>query len=202
MRSGWVQLGAWTAATGAAVALSWLGVHAVLADTEFEGPVALPLPATGPPQPGPAATPPPASTTGDPPSAPGPGPTGGPGGSGAPGSSGTASAPHPGPDPSADPAPSATRSQAGPSHGSASIQSTPSSTTGTVRSYLMPGGRVALDIRQHDVQLVSATPEAGWTMQVWHGDQWMRINFSRDGRVSSVWVTWNGFEPNVQVDPG
>ncbi|MGW2548039.1 hypothetical protein ACWC5I_46045, partial [Kitasatospora sp. NPDC001574] len=44
MRNGLVQLGAWAAATGAAVALSWFGVHAVLTGAAFEQPTALPLP--------------------------------------------------------------------------------------------------------------------------------------------------------------
>ncbi|MFJ5926290.1 hypothetical protein ACIQF6_27160 [Kitasatospora sp. NPDC092948] len=201
MRSGWVQLGAWTAATGAAVALSWLGVHAVLADTVFEGPVALPLPPTATSHPGPAATVPPPSTTGVPSAAPGD-----PGGSDSPGPAGATTPPHPGPapDPSADPAPvpAPSRSQSSPSHSTAAIRATPSSTTGTVKSYLMPGGRVALDIREHDAELVSATPEAGWTMQVWHGDQWLRVLFSKDDRASQVYVTWNGYQPDVQVVPG
>ncbi|MGW4380329.1 hypothetical protein [Kitasatospora sp. NPDC004531] len=207
MRSGWVQLGAWAAATGAAVALSWLGVHAVLADTVFEGPVALPLPSTATSPPGPAASLPPApGTTDTPPAGTGsPGATGTPGGAGTSGSSPGSTTPRPGPDPTAGPprSPSPTRSPSSPSHGgSASMLSSPSSTTGTVRSYLMPGGRVAIELREHDAELVSATPEPGWTMQVWRGDQWMRINFSRDDRVSSVYVTWNGFEPTVQVVPG
>ncbi|MFJ8442896.1 hypothetical protein [Kitasatospora griseola] len=201
MRSGWVQLGAWTAATGAAVALSWLGVHAVLADTVFEGPVALPLPSAASPEPGTAATAPPPAATGAPPTD--PGASGGPGGAG---SAGTTATPRPGPDPDppANPGggPSPSRSQASPSRSTAGIRATPSSTTGTVKSYLMPGGRVALDIREHDVQLVSATPEAGWAMQVWHGDQWLRVNFSKDDRVSYLIVTWNGYQPDVQVVPG
>ncbi|MFF2628843.1 hypothetical protein [Kitasatospora sp. CB02891] len=201
MRSGWVQLGAWTAATGAAVALSWLGVHAVLADTVFEGPVALPLPSAASPEPGTAATAPPPAATGAPPTD--PGASGGPGG---PGSAGATATPRPGPDPDppANPGggPSPSRGQASPSRSTAAIRATPSSTTGTVKSYLMPGGRVALDIREHDVQLVSATPEAGWAMQVWHGDQWLRVNFSKDDRVSYLIVTWNGYQPDVQVVPG
>ncbi len=71
-----------------------------------------------------------------------------------------------------------------------------------VHSYILPGGRVALDLRAHDAELVSATPEAGWAMQVWHGDQWMRIVFSKDDRASQVYVTWNGYQPDVQVVPG
>ncbi|MFG2693807.1 hypothetical protein [Kitasatospora sp. NPDC048407] len=203
MRSGWVQLGAWTAATGAAVALSWLGVHAVLADTVYEGPVALPLPSTVSSQPGPAVTVPPApSATGALP----PGPDG-PSGS-------TAPHPDPDPDPSAtqgpnqnpnagpNPSPGQSRGQPSPSHNNTMTARTSPSPTGTVHSYLMPGGRVAVDLREHDAELVSATPEAGWAMQVWHGDQWIRVLFSKDDRVSQVYVTWNGYQPDVQVVPG
>jgi hypothetical protein len=68
-----------------------------------------------------------------------------------------------------------------------------------VHSYLMPGGRVALDLQPASAELVSATPEAGWQMQVWHGDRWMRIDFSREGTVNSVFVTWNDHEPDVQI---
>ncbi|KDN85411.1 hypothetical protein [Kitasatospora cheerisanensis] len=178
MRSGWVQLGAWTAATGAAVALSWLGVHAVLADTVFEGPVALPPPTT-------ASAAAPARRRGDRSALVGLRPAGRLG--------------HPAPGPDPDPTP--TRGQASPSRSTSAARRTPSP-TGTVHSYILPGGRVALDLRAHDAELVSATPEAGWAMQVWHGDQWMRIVFSKDDRASQVYVTWNGYQPDVQVVPG
>ncbi|MEV4558977.1 hypothetical protein AB0K51_18580 [Kitasatospora sp. NPDC049285] len=173
MRSGLVKLGAWTAATGAAVALSWLGVHAVLADTVFDEPVAVPLPTAGT-----------AQTRDAPP------PTLAPATSAA--ADATTAAPSPDPDP--DPTPSA------PSRTPA-VKRSPSPTT-SVHSYLVPGGRVALDLRATEAELVSATPETGWGMQVWHGDQWMRIDFSKDGRTSSVFVTWNGHPPDVQTVPG
>ncbi|AEW94234.1 MULTISPECIES: hypothetical protein [Streptomycetaceae] len=48
MRRGLAHAGAWAAATGTAVALSWLGVHAVLAGTVYDPPRALPVPAGGP----------------------------------------------------------------------------------------------------------------------------------------------------------
>lgn len=38
MRMGLVRAGAWTAATAAAVSVSWLGVHRVLADTSYQQP--------------------------------------------------------------------------------------------------------------------------------------------------------------------
>ncbi|MFD9127844.1 hypothetical protein [Kitasatospora sp. NPDC059571] len=169
MRSGLVQVGAWAVATGAAVALSWYGVHAVLADAAFEHPRAVPLPTA-------SATPvpdPPSPVSDDP--------------------SVTVTAQDPSPSPSASsssaapsPSPSRTKPQRPPS---------PSS----VRSYLVPGGRVALDIHPDRADLVSATPDAGWQMQVWNGDQWMRIDFTKDGSANSVFVTWNGHPPDVQT---
>ncbi|GAA4850851.1 hypothetical protein [Kitasatospora terrestris] len=169
MRSGLVQLGAWAAATGAAVALSWFGVHAVLADTVFEQPVALPLPSAHP-------SPDSGSPT-DPPTT---------------GATATTQAAVP---VSSAPPPSKPSTPATPT-------TRRPSPTASVHSYAVPGGRVALDLRQDHADLVSATPEAGWQMQIWHGDQWMRIDFSKDGRTSSVFVTWNGHPPDVQTVPG
>ncbi len=171
MRNGLVQLGAWAAATGAAVALSWFGVHAVLTGAAFERPTALPLPS-----PASAVVP---SVSSAPPAA-----------------------------PTAAPEASA---GASPTHGAAvgsatqrAVPSTPaaprrSATATTVRSYPVPGGRVALDIRPTSAELVSAVPDPGWQMQVWHGDQWMRIDFSKGDAANSVFVTWNGHEPDVQT---
>ncbi|MFJ1705747.1 hypothetical protein [Kitasatospora sp. NPDC088346] len=184
MRSQLVQLGAWTAATGAAVVLSWLGVHAVLADTVFEQPTAVPLPASAP---APAAS----ESAG---SRPTDGPTTGPAAAGtAPPSASQSQAPGQSPggapgSPSAAASPSRTPTR----------QPSPSS---SVRSYLVPGGRVALDIREDHAELVSATPETGWQMQVWNGDHWMRIDFSHPEGTSSVFVTWNGHPPTVQTVP-
>ncbi len=187
MRNGLVQLGAWAAATGAAVALSWLGVHAVLTGAAFERPKALPLPSpaaakvsseqsaaparqtTAPPEPTPAPTPTPTPS----PTAP--------------------STPRVG---AATQRPAAATTPAGPA-GNAAPRS--SATVSTVHSYLLPGGRVALDLQPASADLVSATPTPGWQMQVWHGDEWMRIDFSHEGAVNSVFVTWNGHAPDVQT---
>ncbi|MFC8720756.1 hypothetical protein [Kitasatospora sp. NPDC057198] len=172
MRSGLVQLGAWTAATGAAVALSWLGVHAVLVDTVFEQPVAVQLPSVA--SSGPAGTSPPASPV----VAPTP----------------SAAAPSPSPDPDPDPTPGG-RPTPRPSTPARKSSSPPS----TVHSYPVLGGRVALDLRPTDAKLVSAVPDPGWSVQVWHGDQWMQISFSKDDRVSTVMVSWNDHAPTVQT---
>lgn len=179
MRNGLVQLGAWAAATGAAVALSWYGVHAVLSEAAVDRPQAVPLP-----------TAPAAALPSLPPAA-----------------SGVAASPsgehRPSPSPS-PPAASTATTQSGPPTVPSPIRSQAASskrsaTPSTVRSYLVPGGRVALDIRPDSAELVSATPDTGWQMQVWNGDHWMRIDFTKDGAANSVFVTWNGHAPDVQT---
>lgn len=197
MRNGLVQLGAWAAATGAAVALSWFGVHAVLTGAAFERPTALPLPSPtgsdvptgGPSAPGPAGRPEPSA---DPASA-GPAPTG------SPASASAAASTSPRPATPAPPGPSASRKPSpSPTETAATGAGAPSTAT-SVRSVLVPGGRAALDIRADRAELVSATPDPGWQMQVWHGDQWMRIDFSKGDSANSVFVTWNGHPPDVQT---
>ncbi|WP_035848815.1 hypothetical protein [Kitasatospora azatica] len=185
MRSGLVQTGAWAAATTAAVVLSWLGVSTVLSDAAFEAPGALPLPhgtlAPAASASGAGADPQPETTSAAP---------------------STAASPTPSPSPSAA-SPSASRAAApatsrhtAPAGSSAPAgQGQPS----TVHSYLVPGGRVALDEHPDRAELVSATPDAGWQMQIWNGDQWLRIDFSKDGAANSVFVTWNGHPPDVQT---
>ncbi|MFJ9951069.1 hypothetical protein [Kitasatospora sp. NPDC091207] len=179
MRNGLVQLGAWAAATGAAVALSWFGVHAVLTGAAFEQPNALPLPS-------PASTGARSSTT----PAPTPTPT-----------------PTPRPETSGPtPAPASSTTQRGavpPGAPPASRRPTPTTpaatTTSSVRSYLVPGGKVALDIRPDNASLVSATPDPGWQMQVWNGPQWMRVDFTKGDQANSVFVAWNGHPPTVET---
>ncbi|MFJ8625664.1 hypothetical protein ACIRD3_22830 [Kitasatospora sp. NPDC093550] len=177
MRNGLVQLGAWAAATGAAVALSWLGVHAVLTGAAFERPTALPLPA-----PKADGAPLPPTTAAEQPQ------------------SAEQSAP-PAPTPPTSPAAATT-------HGPAPVTTTPPPTrrptptataTSTVKSYPIPGGKVALDLKPDRASLVSATPDPGWQMQVWNGVQWMRIDFTKDDQANSVFVYWNGHPPVVET---
>ncbi|MFE2724572.1 hypothetical protein [Kitasatospora sp. NPDC059327] len=185
MRNGLVQLGAWAAATGAAVALSWFGVHAVLTGAAFEQPTALPLPS-------PASTGTRSSTT------PAPTPT----------------TPRETPRPESSgptPAPASSTTQRGaasPGAPPASRRPTPTTpvattpvatTTSSVRSYLVPGGKVALDIRPDNASLVSASPDPGWQMQVWNGPQWIRVDFTKGDQANSVFVAWNGHPPTVET---
>ncbi|MFE2104731.1 hypothetical protein ACFXAF_02485 [Kitasatospora sp. NPDC059463] len=178
MRNGLVQLGAWAAATGAAVALSWLGVHTVLAGAAFEQPTALSLPSPASadgqrPTPTPSATQPQPAGRTEPAATP---------------STGRASAPPPRATASAPPSPTAT----------ATARPAPAtSTTSSVHSYPVPGGRVAVDLQSDHASLVSATPDSGWQMQVWNGPQWFRVDFTKDDQANSVIVSWNGYPPRV-----
>ncbi|MFD5462708.1 hypothetical protein ACFWIQ_07745 [Kitasatospora sp. NPDC127059] len=177
MRNGLVQLCAWAAATGAAVALSWLGVHAVLTGAAFEQPTALPLPSpkAGSTPYGTSATPGRTPTT-DTPNLP------------------------PALSPTTNAATTAAHAPAGPAATTPPKRPAPTAaTTSTVRSYPIPGGRVALDIRADSASLVSATPDPGWQMQVWNGDRWMRVDFTKDDQANSVFVYWNGHPPIVET---
>ncbi|MDI3404358.1 hypothetical protein [Streptomyces cavernicola] len=168
---------AWTLATGAAVTLSWWGVHTVMSGTAYDRPRALPL--TGAAQASPESAAPQASSTHRPretpklegsgeqsekPTEP-TGPTGTPPAKDSP--SGSAPAPEP---------------------------------QGNVKSYTVSGGRVAFEMRPSSAELVSATPEAGWQMQVWKQPEWIRVTFTQGDREVSVFCTWHDHKPLVELD--
>ncbi|MET8163030.1 hypothetical protein ABZT34_02015 [Streptomyces sp. NPDC005329] len=174
MRRGLVHVLAWSLATGAAVTLSWWGVHTVMAGTAYDPPRALPLTA------GEAITQeskPPASPTGSP-------------------SASRSPSPAPSRTP-ATPAPSRTAATAAPSP---SASGTPRSTSrGTVKSYDTDGGLVVFDLGKVSASLVSATPGAGWSMQVWKTESWIRVEFSSGADRVSVFCTWHDGPPRVEV---
>ncbi|MGW2867464.1 hypothetical protein [Kitasatospora sp. NPDC001225] len=185
MRNGLVQLGAWAAATGAAVALSWLGVHAVLTGAAFERPTALPLPspkADGTLHSAPATADQPRSAAQSTTPSPAVSPT-----TGTTNAATTATAPH-------GPAP-ATTAAAPPTRRPVPT----ATTTSTVKSYPIPGGKVALDLKPDRATLVSATPDPGWQMQVWTDGQWLRVDFTRGDEANSVFASWNGHPPIVET---
>ncbi|GAA0480594.1 hypothetical protein [Streptomyces olivaceiscleroticus] len=184
VRRGLVHAAAWTLATGAAVTLSWFGVHTVVSGTAYDPPRALPLSDDAPgAQTGSASEAPP-----------------------------RASSTHR-PKPSDTPSPSPTRRTARPEAPVTPPRSTapsraattpsdpaPDGGTGTVRSYRTDGGRVVLDVRSTYAELVSATPGPGWQMQVWRQDGWLRVDFTRGPGRSSVICAWNGHPPVVTTD--
>ncbi|WP_242584911.1 hypothetical protein [Streptomyces sp. MST-110588] len=190
-RRGLVHAAAWTLATGVAVTLSWFGVRTVLAGTVYDPPRALPLSGAAPS----VRT---GTDDGNPPQASSthrPKPSG-----------------QPTPSPSASAGPGASR-PASPSHGAGggglgtdgasrtSSGGTLSPTTsGTVKNYATAGGRVVFDMGTRSAQLVSATPNSGWRMQVWEQNQWIRVEFTGNGAHTSVICTWNGHPPTVATD--
>ncbi|HZF92850.1 hypothetical protein [Streptomyces sp.] len=172
MPRGVVHVLAWTLATGAATTLSWWGVHSVMAGTAYDPPRALPVVSAEP-----AAAPdePPATSASS--HRPAPAHTAGP-------SAGGPSAPPPSPTPSARPSASPSAS---------------ASASGRVRSYTTEGGRAVFDLGEHSATLVSATPGAGWSMQVWKTQTWIRVEFGSGAERVSVFCTWHDGPPRVEI---
>ncbi|MEU8572630.1 hypothetical protein [Streptomyces asoensis] len=171
MRRGLVHVLAWSLATGAAVSLSWWGVHTVMAGTAYDPPRALPLTA--------------AEVTSRPSSPPVP----------------TTDRPSAAATPSASPTPSRTPTTPAPSRTAAprpSVSPAPA-TSGQVKSYDTDGGRVVFDLGKTSATLVSATPGAGWTMQVWKTPSWIRVEFGSGADRVSVFCTWHDGPPRVEV---
>ncbi|GAA4835036.1 hypothetical protein [Saccharopolyspora rosea] len=138
-------VGAWLAATTAAVTVTWLGVRDVMRGAVIDQPDAIPVlrpvsaPADPPPQPPPAPPPPP-----DPVSTP--------------------------------PVPQ----QAAP----------PPEPTDDVRGYDVLGGQVVLAVSPDGAELVSATPNQGYTVQTWQNEGWLRVEFTRGEHGSTVIASW------------
>jgi hypothetical protein len=87
-------------------------------------------------------------------------------------------------------------SQAGPSP-SASVSDAPSA--GNVRAYTLAGGHVTLDMTNGAVQLVTAVPDAGYSVQTWSGTGWLRVDFSSGPQVSSLIASWYQHAPTITV---
>lgn len=179
MLRGTVHVLAWTLATGAAVTLSWWGVHSVMAGTAYDPPRAVPV----------------RGVDDDPVSSstrrPEPEPT--------PSSAPSVSAPARSPQPPRAPRGSAGRTapDAEPSHSPSATA--PTRSAGTVKTYYTKGGRVVFELRADSAALVSATPAPNWSMQVWPEDQWIRVEFSSGTDRVSVFCTWNGHPPQVEI---
>ncbi|MEU6376843.1 hypothetical protein [Streptomyces sp. NPDC046909] len=168
MRRGLIHVLAWSLATGAAVTLSWWGVHTVMAGTAYDPPRALPITAAD------------ATTQESKPLA-----------------SSTAR-----PSPSASPSKSPSRKASPTPTPSKTPSKTPTpspSTSGEVKSYDTEGGRAVFDLGETSATLVSATPAAGWSMQVWKTETWIRVEFASGADRVSVFCTWHDSAPRVEV---
>ncbi|MBM7438972.1 hypothetical protein [Streptomyces sp. HB132] len=181
MQRGLVHAIAWSLATGAAVTLSWWGVHTVMSGTAYDPPRALPISvgARG----GQVTDEPVSSSTH----------RALPSQSASPESTASRTAP----------TPSARTSRPPSSRPPAASPAGPSKTpaaTGKVKSYPTRGGRVVLELADESAKLVSATPEPNWSMQVWTNPGWIRVDFSDGaGATVSVFCTWNGHPPMVET---
>ncbi len=185
MQRGLVHAAAWTLATGAAVTLSWFGVHTVLSGTAYDAPRALPLTdqvASSGRQSDDGATPRVSSTH-----RPKPSPSAG------------RSKPPGDHEPSRPPTPSHTGSPRSGYPGTGRPGGSAPASDGRVKSYSTAGGRVVIDMDNRSAELVSATPNPGWEMQVWKQVGWLRVDFTGGGAHTSVICTWNGHPPTVET---
>ncbi|WP_329457751.1 hypothetical protein [Streptomyces sp. NBC_01497] len=185
MRQALVPVVAWSLATGAAVTLSWWGVHSVMAGTAYDPPRAVPITAAGT-TPALASAPPliPATQRPESPSAPPPSPRSK--------ASGTPPAPHP---PGAGAASPSRRPALSPP-----VSPSSSDPSGTLKNYEITGGRAVFSVGATSASLVSATPAAGWQMQAWTQPEWVRVTFTKGQQESSVFYTWNGHAPMAEFD--
>lgn len=170
MRRGLVHVLAWSLATGAAVTLSWWGVHSVMTGTAYDPPRALPITA------GDATTQeakPLASSTERAESS----------------NSPSSKAPH-----SPQPSPTASKTP-----GVSPSPSSSDSSSAQVKSYDTEGGRAVFALGKASATLVSATPGSGWSMQVWKTETWIRVEFSSGVDRLTVFCTWHDSAPQVQV---
>ncbi|MEU3789061.1 hypothetical protein AB0F07_04565 [Streptomyces fructofermentans] len=179
MRRGLVHALAWSLATGAAVTLSWWGVHTVMTGTAYDPPRALPVAAGGTiaQGAGPLTTP-----TGRPRAEPDPGAASG------------------SPESARDEPEASVRPSASPSPAKKPNPRPRPTASGDVRSYDTDGGRVVFDLGRVSASLVSATPASGWSMQVWKTETWIRVEFSSGADRVSVFCTWHDSAPRVEIN--
>ncbi|MFF9483429.1 hypothetical protein [Streptomyces sp. NPDC014676] len=182
MRRGLVHVLAWLLATGAAVTLSWWGVSTVMEGTAYDPPRALPIAAAGEksqavssstrrPAEAKRRSKEPAETRK---------PSAKPDGASSP-------APDPKPSRTDTPPPSPSPSSAAPA------------ASGQVKGYDTKGGRAVFDLGETSASLVSATPGAGWSMQVWKTESWIRVEFTSGADRVSVFCTWHDGPPRVEI---
>lgn len=167
-----VHAAAWILATGAAVALSWFGVHTVLAGTQYEPPRSVPI------KDGSSKTKPGTPS----PLQPEPSP------------SESKRSPSKKPQDSGEEPDSGERTPKPPYQSPEEDDQSPNK----VASSDVAGGRAVFDMREDYATLVSATPNDGWDMRVWKGATEIRVTFTRDGGFSTVYCHWDDGPPRIE----
>jgi hypothetical protein len=188
-------LAAWAAGTVIAVSVAWLGANVVVRNAGVGPgmpvinaavlPSAAPSPLVTPPLvTPPVVTPPAVPSSSVPPATAAP--------------SGTALPGHPR---AAHPAATARgtssrgTSSGGPASSSGTASAAPSATD--VHAYVLAGGRVTLDVTPGSVQLVTAVPDVGYSVQTWSGTDWLRVDFSLGAQTSSLIASWYEHAPTI-----
>lgn len=108
------------------------------------------------------------------------------------------SSPAPTPPPAAQPTVRAEHESRGTAP-SPSATASASPAVGEVHAYALAGGNVTLNLADGSVQLVTAVPKAGYSVQTWSGTGWLRVDFSSGPQVSSLIASWYQHAPTVTV---
>jgi hypothetical protein len=174
MRRVLTGLAAWLAGTALAVGLAWSGANVVVRNAGVSPGVQVinadpAAPLTVPPVPPVPAAPPAPRASGTP-------------GESDPARSAAVSSPSQSRSPSASPSDTATATAAG-----------------SVRTYTLAGGRVALLVTENSAALMTAVPDSGFSVQTWSGTDWLRVDFSSGAQVSSLIASWYEHTPTVTV---
>lgn len=82
---------------------------------------------------------------------------------------------------------------------SPSATASASPAVGEVHAYALTGGNVTLNLADGSVQLVTAVPKAGYSVQTWSGTGWLRVDFSSGPQVSSLIASWYQHAPTITV---
>ena len=69
-----------------------------------------------------------------------------------------------------------------------------------MRAYALTGGTGTLHEAGGTVQLVTAVPDDGYSVQTWSGTGWLRVDFSSGPQVSSLIASWYEHSPTVTVE--
>jgi hypothetical protein len=96
--------------------------------------------------------------------------------------------------------PAKTSARRPPDSSTVATPSRPSTPVARDRTYMVRGGRVLLSVTATAARLVSATPNPGYEVRTWRADGWLRVDFTDGHRTSSLFATWNGHAPAVQVE--
>jgi hypothetical protein len=178
-----IGLTAWLAGTAIAVSVAWLGANVVVRNAGVGPGMPVISPSVLPSAPVSSSTGP--SNTGPTSTATGPA---------------AATAP-----PALAPTASAGEATAAPPRSASGIGTSPSaspsaSPTGDIHAYTLTGGIVTLNLAGNVAQLVTAVPNAGYSVQTWSGTGWLRVDFSSGPQVSSLIASWYEHAPTVTLE--